>query len=297
MIDIKEFVKRYTEFEKIDFRNKPHTFAGFWSYKLKLEKQGTHLLDRDNQTRTLLKLGPILKIWQWHRPYEFEYCFRKFKTAIKKVSGSYDRIRDFSLTNLEQVPTKELKSIWIELGSIKPQRGQDQGKLVMTITKPLMFLWGKTPAFDSVLRERMPLSGVDGFRNVRWEFNTWITAMRRLQKYLAGHQEVLECFKKISLEKYGTDKKVPYGQFFDLYYWTKSKEQPCAKEAVPSNGEKESTIYEENHQEEEFRNFILLLNKIKTMGKISAEEWREYRKQWQNDPKSRSILVEKLKHI
>lgn len=297
LIDTEEFQKRYKEFEKLDFQSRPHTFHGFWRYKLTIEKQEAHLLDDSNVNETLSKLGPILRIWQWHRPYEFEYCFEPFKQTIRKVSSAYDKISKFSLTEFDQIPIEELEKIWNELGSIKPQGEYSRGELVMTITKPLMFLWGQTPAFDSVVREKMPLLGVTGFRNIRWEFNTWINAMRKLQKYLDNNPEVLDCFKKTSMEKYGTDTKVPYGQFFDLYYWTISKKGICSKGVNSAGKEEKSIILENDSQKEEFRNFIRLLDNLKSMHKITAEEWREYRKQWKDYPQARSLLIERLKHI
>jgi len=297
LIDTEEFKKRYKEFEKLDFKSRPHTFSGFWRYKITLEKQEGHLLDDNNVNETLSKLGPILRIWQWHRPYEFECCFEPFKQAIKKVSNAYGKIRKFSLTEFDQIPINELEKIWLELGSIKPQGEYSQGELVMAITKPLMFLWGQTPAFDLVVREKMPLFGVMGFRNIRWEFNTWINVMRKLQKYLDDNPEVLECFKKTSMEKYGADGKVPYGQFFDLYYWTISKKGNCFKGDKSAGGEEKSMILENDSQKEEFRNFIRLLDNLKSMRKITAGEWREYQKQWKDYPQTRSLLIERLKHI
>jgi hypothetical protein len=196
------------------------------------------------------------------------------------------------------VPLEELEKIWNELGSVKPQGEYDKGELVMTITKPLMFLWGQTPAFDSVVREKMPLFGAQGFRNVRWEFNTWIDAMRKLEKYLNNNAKVLDLFNRTSIDKYGTDTKVPYGQFFDLYYWTESKKEGCSRENGSSiGGEELITDFEEDHRKEELRNFISLLDNLKNSNKITAEEWREYRKQWTDYPQSRSGLIERLKHL
>lgn len=256
------------------------------------------MLDAENIVETLSKLGPVLKIWRWHRPYEFEYCFERFRKAINNIPDSYRKIRKFSLIEFDQIPLEELEKIWNELGSVKPQGEYDQSELVMTITKPLMFLWGQTPAFDSVVREKMPLFGIQGFRNVRWEFSTWINAMRKLQKYLNNNAKVLDLFNRTSIDKYGTDTNVPYGQFFDLYYWTESKKEGCSEENSSSIGEEESvTDFEEDLRKKEFRNFISLLDNLKNSKKITAEEWREYREQWTEYPHSRSGLIERLKHL
>jgi hypothetical protein len=229
LIDTDEFKKRYMQFEKLDSENDPDTFHGFWERKLAIEKQEAHLLDADNIGETLSKLGTVLKIWQWHRPYEFEYCFERFTKVIGKVTDSYVKIQKFNLMEFDRVPLDELEKIWNAFGSVKPQGDYDQGELAMTITKPLMFLWGQTPAFDSRLRDKMPLFSVKGFRNIRWEFGTWINVMRKLQSYLNDNAEVLHLFKRTSVDKYGTDTAIPYGQFFDLYYWTKGKTEPAPK--------------------------------------------------------------------
>jgi hypothetical protein len=297
LIDTDEFEKRYREFEKLDFANRPHTFHDFWRRKLAIEKQEAHLLDVGNINETLSKLGPVLKIWLWHRPYEFEYCFERFKTAIVKIPSSYDKIRKFTLLEFNQAPREELEKIWDEFGAVKPQGEYDEGELVMTITKPLMFLWGQTPAFDLVVRGKMPIFDVKGFRYGRWEFDTWIDVMKKLQKYLIGNANVLDSFKKTSIDKYGTDVEVPYGQFFDLYYWTKDEKESCSKDSTSAEEGEPITDFEKDLQKDEFRNFIDLLDNLKNNARITAEDWREYRKQWTEYPQSRSSLIERLKRL
>jgi hypothetical protein len=110
MIEIEEFGRRYRIFEILDSESYPHTFQRFWSYKLKVENEDTHMLDRENRVKTLGMLGSILKIWLWHRPYEFDYCFQKMKGAVEKISAPYNRIRDFSLIEFDKIPEKDLKT-------------------------------------------------------------------------------------------------------------------------------------------------------------------------------------------
>ena len=296
MIDIREFRRRYKVFERLDFKNHPHTFYEFWTYKLRVENQDSHILDRANRIETLLKLRPILKIWQWHRPCEFEYCFQSLKKSIKNLSEPYDRIRNFSLTEFDEVPEKDLKTIWNEFGSIKDQgTSRPYGELVMTITKPLMFLWGQTPAFDSVVRAKMPLSTQKGFKNTRWEFNLWIRVMKKLQKYLNNNNELNVAFRKMSKEKYETDTAVPFGQFFDLYYWTEDKPDNGSKIKDTICIEKKHVIdFEKKRQREEYRNLIDLLTKLKSTEKISAVERRDFEKEWRDHPHNRGSLVKKL---
>jgi len=190
LINIEEFKKRYRVFERLDFKNHPHTFYEFWRYKLKVENQDNHILDNDNKIATLSKLRPILKIWQWHRPYEFKNCFQLLEKSVENISDSYDEIRNLSLIKFDEIPEKYLEKIWNELGLIKDQGTHNlYGKLVMTITKPLMFLWGQTPAFDSVVRAKMPSFNLEGFKNTRWGFDLWISVMKKLQGYLNHNNE------------------------------------------------------------------------------------------------------------
>jgi hypothetical protein len=218
---------------------------------------------------------------------------------MQNIAESYDKIRNFSLTEFDRTPVRELEKIWAELGSIKPQGDYGQyGELVMTITKPLMFLWGQTPAFDSVVREEMPLFNVRGFRNTRWEFSSWIDALKRLQNYLNNNTAVSTCFRKICTEKYGTDALVPYGQFFDLYYWTESKKDNRSKNENTSCEENNQTVaFDENRLQKELRNLVDLLDNLKNTGKISGTEWRDYRKRWSDYPQARDSIVGQLKHM
>jgi hypothetical protein len=291
MILAEEFENKYRTFEKLDFKNQPYTFHGFWSYKLKVEKQSGHLLDSEHFDETVTKLGPILKIWKWHRPYEFDECFEPLKKSLKVIAEDYDKVRKFSLLEFDKISTKELEKIWNELSLCKPQTScSNTGELVMAITKPLMFLWGQTPAFDSVVREKMPLFFISGFKNCRWEFSLFTTVLKRLQHVLLANNELVASMHKISMVKYGTEETLPYGQFIDLCFWTDSeKSGGCIGiDDEPIEPEVEKSI-------EEYQLFLELINNLKRKGKISAEEWRDYRDQWNNQKEGRSALFLRLK--
>lgn len=299
LISAKEFEKKYSEFEKLDFENRPHTFHGFWSYKLKVEKQSGHLLDKEHFNETVTKLAPILKIWRWHRPYEFDECFEPLKKSLRAISEDYNRIRKFSLLEFDKVPAKEMEKIWNELSSCKPQTNYAYtGELVMAITKPLMFLWGQTPAFDSIVRKKMPLFTVSGFKNCRWEFSLFSTVLKKLQRVLLANTELLASMSETSIEKYGTDAVIPYGQFIDLFFWTEPEEGGCTENGVEGAGVSGSPISPEDEKMlEEYYVFLELLNTLKRAGKTSAEEWRNYREQWNNHEEGRSALSMRLKQI
>jgi hypothetical protein len=299
LISAKEFEKKYGEFEKLDFENRPHTFHGFWSYKLKVEKQSGHLLDREHLNGTLTKLAPILKIWRWHRPYGFDECFEPLRKSLKGISENYDNIRKFSLIEFDKVPTKELEKIWNELSLCKPQTNYAYtGELVMAITKPLMFIWGQTPAFDTVVREKMPLFTISGFRNCRWEFSLFSMVLKKLQLALLPNTELLASFRKTSIEKCGTDVVIPYGHFIDLCFWTKTEEGACTENGIIGRGGRNLPVDSEGEKLiEEYHLFLELLNTLKKAGKISAEAWRDYREQWNNHAEGRSTLFRRLNQM
>ena len=46
---------------------------------------------------------------------------------------------------------------------------------------------------------------------------------------------------------------------------------------------------------QEYGEFIDLLNKLRRTNRISAEQWRNYRKQWNANPQDRQLLLDQLK--
>ena len=297
MIDIQEFEKRYTTFEKLDNANYPYTFKRFWSYKLKIENKDSHILDRENRTKTAIQLGHILKLWKWHEPYEFDPCFKKMEKSLETISDSYDRIRNFNLTEFNMIPENDLRRIWNEFSKIKNENNKSNfiGEIVETITKPLMLLWGQTPAFDSVVRTKMILSNCPGFSNPRWEFRLWLRVMNELQKILNDNSELVDTFRKKSQEKYGIATIVPYGQFFDLYYWTENKlDALIAKNAVTQINNKPSISFEEEKKKEDYHYLVSLLNQLRSAEKITAVERRNIEQNWRNQPNNRDLLLQDL---
>lgn len=47
-------------------------------------------------------------------------------------------------------------------------------------------------------------------------------------------------------------------------------------------------------EQQEYSQFIQLINLLRSNNKISAEQWRAYRKQWEDQPQDRKPLSEKL---
>ena len=178
MIDLNKFRKKLKTFERIDSCNFPHTFDEFWKWKTKTEIAGGHILDEDHIEETYEKLRNILRLWKAYRAvpeiwkweatekeheeiglkgfmpidsarYKWEI---RLKNSLKRIAGDYDQIRSYSLLEFELTPERPLRKIWHELGRIKEPDGKRNpfGEyFVVAITKPLMFLWGQTVAFDS----------------------------------------------------------------------------------------------------------------------------------------------------
>ena len=227
-IDLEQFKSRFQSFRKFDYKSYPHCFGEFWKWKLRTETKSEHILDAKHIEETYDKLGKTLKIWQWHRPEKFSKLAKKLKNALERISNAYNQIRSYSLLEFSEVPDKPLESIWHELGCVKTAGGKNPNGyyLVMATTKPLMFLWGQTLAFDSVVRGRMPRFGISGLSSDYWDFELWRKVMQKFQESLNQQPKVVSVFKEVSQKEYGTEKNIPYGQFTDLYYWVRQ----CSKE-------------------------------------------------------------------
>jgi len=171
------------------------------------------------------KLCRTLKLWQWHRPDRFSELAERLRGVLERISYSYNQIRNFSLLEFSDIPQEPLEIIWHELGCVKAVEVKNPGGyyLVMATTKPLMFLWGQTLAFDSIVRWYMPRFNIVGLRNDYWSFETWKKVLLEFQELLLKQPEVVQLFDKISRKEYGTDSIIPYGQFLDLYYWVKHR--------------------------------------------------------------------------
>jgi len=55
---------------------------------------------------------------------------------------------------------------------------------------------------------------------------------------------------------------------------------------------------EKGKRQEEFREFLDLLNKLKSRGKISTVQWREYNREWrESTPERKADLVQNLRYM
>lgn len=214
------FKKRYEKFKKIDDSTFPYNFQEFWRYKIKVEINEGHILDDSHRKETFHRLSETLRRWQWHRPYKFTEVAERLKVALERISNTYNEVREYSLLEFNEIPSNLLEIIWHELGRVKTGENRNPSGyyLVMGATKPLMFLWGQTLAFDSIVRRRMPVL-ITGIRNCYWTFETWKNVMIKFQESLKQQPEFLVLLKEVTQKEYGTRELVPYGQFLDLYWW------------------------------------------------------------------------------
>lgn len=223
IIELKQFGSRLQSYDRLDYAG---DFKGFWRWKLRTETKDEHILDDSHRTQTYHRLRSILPRWLTYRGAPGIRWREILEDSLERMAEAYDQIRSYSLLEFDKVPDEPLKLIWHELGRVKEHGGNrnpDGCYYIVAISKPLMFLWGQTLAFDSIVRTRVPQS-YNVPRDTRWYFEEWKSVMERFQEGLKQQPEDVKLFKETSNEKYGTDSLVPYGQFLDLYYWVEGKE-------------------------------------------------------------------------
>jgi len=224
MINQKDFKHRLQTFERLDYAG---DFKGFWRWKLRTELKNAHILDDNHRKETYHRLSLILPGWLTYRPYNSAVCLGILKNSLENMSDAYNQVRSYTLLEFDKIPDKPLELIWHELGRAKEVAGNKNPAgyyYIVSICKPLMFLWGQTLAFDSLVRENVPLKYNVPNSN-QWNCKNWKRVIETIQRSLKQSGETVDFFKQVSREKYGTDSIVPYGQFLDLYYWIQGKEK------------------------------------------------------------------------
>jgi len=224
MIDLELFRSRLQTFELLDYAG---DFEGFWRWKLRTEAKDEHILDDSHRRETYHRLCLILPRWLTYRPYDSTVCLRILKDSLGNISEAYNQVRSYTLLEFAKIPDEPLELIWHELGRAKEDGGNKNPAgyyYIISICKPLMFLWGQTLAFDLLVRENVP-SKYNVPKSNQWNFKNWKRVMKTIQRNMKQSSETVDFFKQTSKEKYGTDSIVPYGQFLDLYYWVQGKEK------------------------------------------------------------------------
>ena len=119
--------------------------------------------------------------------------------------------------------------------------------------------------------------------------------MNELSKLIKQKIKVDESFRRIALKKFGTEHSVPYGRFFDIYFYAPYLATDDIK--VETNSQPKKT---QNHlptielQQKEYSELVDLLNELRKNGKISAVERRNIEQNWRNQPNNRDLLLKDL---
>lgn len=233
LFDTVLFKSQFQHFKTSDEPTNQYSFGGFWKWKLITENETTHVLDWEHLNLTYEKLSKTLRKWRWARsntPNNFEELAPRLLSCLKDMQNSYDELRRYSLLEIENIPNELLRNIWDKIGCVKSLEKNPSGNyLVMGATKPLLFLWGQTPAFDSVVRKKIPKFGLSGIGNNRWNFETWKRVLINFKNELEQQQGLIDFLKQTSRNEYGNDVIIPYGQFIDLYFWTEKSHSSCKK--------------------------------------------------------------------
>ncbi|MGB9023454.1 MAG: hypothetical protein WCC94_08475 [Candidatus Bathyarchaeia archaeon] len=204
----------------IDHKTYPDCFNEFWRWKVQSENGSSHILDEKHREEAFRRLGLTLRKWQWHRPQAYSNMAARLRNSLRDISTSYAELRFYSFLEMRKIPSSMLERIWCALGSVKSKEQMNSANpnLIMPITKPLMFLWGQTLAFDSVVRAKMPKLENARKSQDHWTFKEWVGALLEFRDRLMKQPEIIHVFEELSRKEYGKG-PVPYGQFLDLYYW------------------------------------------------------------------------------
>jgi hypothetical protein len=116
--------------------------------------------------------------------------------------------------------------------------------------------------------------------------------MNELCKFIKLNREVDESFRRIALKKYGTEHLVPYGRYFDIYFYAPYLATDNLKletNSQPKNAQNHFSTIELQQKE-----LVDLLNELRKNGKISAVERRNIEQNWRNQPNNRDLLLKDL---
>jgi hypothetical protein len=217
MINLTLFISRLQTFGRLDYAS---DFDGFWKWKVGIETRNEHILDDNHRAETYRRLCSILPKWLTYRGAVVINWRQVLEDSLARISEAYDQTRSYNLLQFSKVPNEPLKLIWEELGRVKEENGlinQGGWYSIVAVTKPLMFLWGQTLAFDSIVRTCAPHTCKVPQRT-RWSLEEWKNVMESFQEGLRRQAEDVGLFIEVSREKYQTDSVVPFGHFLDLYY-------------------------------------------------------------------------------
>ena len=198
-------------------------FDYVWKWKVSIEEKGGSILNEEYLGEAYRRLLKILPKWQTYRNGENSSPYRTLKESLLNIVRSYNDIHAYSLLEFGDIPEKALRNVWHELGRVKDFEGHRKSNgfyYAIAVCKPLLLIWGQTPAFDSKVRGNIPTDyGIKKF-DFRLSFEQWYNAMTKISDDLNRLPECVTVIKKMSNERYGVDRPIPYGRYLDIYYWT-----------------------------------------------------------------------------
>ncbi|MFO7996934.1 MAG: hypothetical protein R6U93_07360 [Dehalococcoidia bacterium] len=199
------------------------SYNDFWEWKIEVEAGGTcHILDdrhRDDACKRLLK---VLPSWKTYRRVKCDYK-TWLPISLSNIVDAYDQIRKYDLLSFDRIPIAPLKLIWHELGRVKTvsyQRTQDGKYFVIAVCKPLMFIWGQTPPFDSrnranIIKDRLYRLPNGG----RWSFDWWRLILDDLRQALLLNPSIINDCEGRANQIWKSSHIIPYGRLLDIYYF------------------------------------------------------------------------------
>jgi len=219
-IDLNDFKNKYREFvSRKKTKEYDSDFNKFWRWKLTVEEESS-IFTGKNLHHTWRKLAEILSKWQAFRNHKNDNWRNTLKSSLSKLSDKLEEINQFTLIEFDGVNKSDLKAIWRELGMVKVGKYNDGDEYYVTpVGKSLMLLWGQSIGFDSNNRKNLNSLGISCLKRVSWSFNEWYGVMKKLRDLIQSNRELIEYCNRKCKEEFGTDKKVPYGRFLDIYLY------------------------------------------------------------------------------
>ena len=197
-------------------------FDYVWKWKVSVENEVNSVLDEEHRDETFKRLVKILPKWQTYRNGENSSPYRTLKESLQNISDVYNEIREYSLLKFDEIPIKSLQHIWHDLGRVKESDGNtnpNEKYYAIAACKPLLLIWGQTPAFDTKVRENFPREYGVKKLDFRMTFMQWYKAMTMISDDLNRQPNCIEAMVEMSRKRYGDDKTIPYGRYLDIYYW------------------------------------------------------------------------------
>jgi hypothetical protein len=113
------------------------------------------------------------------------------------------------------------------------------------------------------------------------------------------HSSVGETYESLISELIRTKQNLPETQSWDAVYFGRFlyAVYPPPRIETPVTWTKEHKQIDEEQriEQEQFAEFVKLLNELQNKQRISAEEFRSYSKHWREQPEDRELLTERLK--